>query len=274
MGHQVSKQKGEEYRAHGQNGWLWLSSSRNFSPSDSRKLGLRAGAYRLAVKYTDIRDGSFKIVLMEPNALNRYLLGKQMDKENEKTSKIPTENDDQSTKQDNTPKLEDKAMNESQKDEKPPVEKKKLEQALKNAKLEWQVADDDMFSDVIDVQAALSNPTRILYPKVAKTTKVLDHFLARRLQLKQLEERRIELKTGIKQDDKVENKDTQKIEKSKSEDSIVDIEGESDTRTVVTSNLTPKLIKNDTSVSANPANQSKLVSKKKFIAESKATVQN
>ena len=270
--HQVSKQKGEEYRAHGQNGWLWLSSSRNFSPSDSSKLGLRAGAYRLAVKYTDIRDGSFKIVLMEPNAF-KYLLGKQMDKDNEKTGKTPTENDDQSTKQDNPLELKDKAMNESPKDEKPPVEKKKLEQALKNAKLEWQVADDDMFSDVIDVQAALSNPTRILYPKVAKTTKVLDHFLARRLQLKQLEERRIELKTGIKQDDKVENKDTQKIEKSKSEDSIVDIEGESDTKTVLTSNLTPKLTKNDTSVSANPAIQSKLASKKIFIAESKATVQ-
>merc|ERR1711997_102559 len=92
--HQVSKQRGEEYRAHGQQGWLWLSTSRNFSPSDSSKLGLRAGAYRLAVKYTDIRDGSFKIVLMEPNAF-KYLLGKQMDKDNEKTRKIPTENDDQ-----------------------------------------------------------------------------------------------------------------------------------------------------------------------------------
>jgi len=79
--HQVSKQKGEEYRAHGQNGWLWLSSSRNFSPSDSSKLGLRAGAYRLAVKYTDIRDGSFKIVLMEPNALNRVRIEMQSVKE-------------------------------------------------------------------------------------------------------------------------------------------------------------------------------------------------
>merc|ERR1712223_867212 len=147
--HQVSKQKGEEYRAHGQNGWLWLSSSRNFCPSDSNKLGLRAGPYRLAVKYTDTRDGSYKIVLMEPSAF-KYLLGKQAEKENVK----------------------------------PPVEKKKLEQALKNAKLEWQVANEDMLADVIDIQAALSNPTRVLYPKVAKTTKVLVHFLARRLQLK------------------------------------------------------------------------------------------
>merc|ERR1712154_599207 len=95
--HQVSKQKGEEYRAHGQNGWLWLSSSRNFCPSDSSKLGLRAGAYRLAVKYTDIRNGSFKIVLMEPNAF-KYLLGKQTDKENEKIGNDATENEDQSSK--------------------------------------------------------------------------------------------------------------------------------------------------------------------------------
>ena len=26
----LSKVRGEEYRAHGQNGWLWLSSTRNF----------------------------------------------------------------------------------------------------------------------------------------------------------------------------------------------------------------------------------------------------
>ena len=136
--HQVSKQKGEEYRAHGQNGWLWLSSSRNFCPSDSNKLGLRAGPYRLAVKYTDIRDGSFKIVLMEPSAF-KYLLGKQADKENENGGNMDSENKNQSAESNvNTLKAENNSINESQKENvKPPVEKKKLEQALKNAKLEF-----------------------------------------------------------------------------------------------------------------------------------------
>ena len=53
-----------------------------------------------------------------------------------------------------------------------------------------------MFAEVVDISAALSNQTRILYPKVAKKGQVLDDFLQRRLQLKTLEERRIELKLG------------------------------------------------------------------------------
>ena len=65
---QVSKQRGEEYRTHGQKGWLWLSSARRFTPMDARTVGLRAGPHRIAVKYIDIRNNSFKIVLMEPKA--------------------------------------------------------------------------------------------------------------------------------------------------------------------------------------------------------------
>ena len=53
-----------------------------------------------------------------------------------------------------------------------------------------------MFAEVVDISAALSNQTRILYPKVAKKGQVLDDFLQRRLQLRTLEERRIELKLG------------------------------------------------------------------------------
>ena len=50
-----------------------------------------------------------------------------------------------------------------------------------------------MFEGVVDVSAGLTNPTRILYSKVAKKATFLDDFLSRRLQLKSLEERRIEL---------------------------------------------------------------------------------
>ena len=59
--HQVSKQKGKEYPAHGQYGWLWLSSTRRFTPQDATTVGLRAGPHRLAVKYTDTRNDSFKV---------------------------------------------------------------------------------------------------------------------------------------------------------------------------------------------------------------------
>ena len=148
-----------------------------------RTVGLRAGPHRLAVKYTDIRNNSFKIVLMEPKAF-KYLVAKQEKMENSKENQDGSDAD---------------SKNESDKDDsKIGIEKKKLEQALKNARLEHQVPTDDMFADVIDVSASLSNPTRILYSKVAKKAQFLDDFLARRLQLKSLEERRIELKLGIK----------------------------------------------------------------------------
>ena len=67
---------------------------------------------------------------------------------------------------------------------------------MKHARLERQVPTQDMFAEVVDISAALSNQTRILYPKVAKKGQVLDDFLQRRLQLRTLEERRIELKLG------------------------------------------------------------------------------
>merc|ERR1712013_390075 len=64
----VVRQKGEEYRAHGRNGWLWLSSTRVFKPKDSSKMGLKAGAHRIAVKYTELKSNTNKVVLMEPKA--------------------------------------------------------------------------------------------------------------------------------------------------------------------------------------------------------------
>ena len=72
-------------------------------------------------------------------------------------------------------------------------DQKKLEQALKNATIEVQIPDNDMFQNILDVSAGLTNPTRILYAKVAKKAQYIDDFLARRLQLKSLEKERIEL---------------------------------------------------------------------------------
>lgn len=119
--HQVAKQRGEEYRAHGQHGWLWLSATRNFCPSDARKVGLRAGPHRLAVKYTDIRDKSYKIVLMEPNAFE-YLLKKQDEIDLQKAMGL--------TEEEMAAAQETAEKDESGKNK----ERSKLEQALKNAR--------------------------------------------------------------------------------------------------------------------------------------------
>ena len=241
--HQVSKQRGEEYRAHGQQGWLWLSSTRRFTPTDARTQGLRAGPHRLAVKYTDMRNNSFKIVLMEPKAF-KYLVAKQETLENAK------ENDE------NLNKEEDKDKKDSEEGSKIGIEKKKLEQALKNARLEHQVPDKELFEDVLDVSGGLSNPTRILYPKVAKKTQFLDDFLARRLQLKSLEERRIELKS---QQNPPKKESAIKVQENKNDKKD---EEESETKTSITSDLAEKTA------------EDKERDVKKFIENAKKTIWN
>eukprot|EP00094_Tigriopus_californicus_P011143 TCALIF_10753-PA protein Name:"Similar to E(bx) Nucleosome-remodeling factor subunit NURF301 (Drosophila melanogaster)" AED:0.03 eAED:0.03 QI:0/0.85/0.75/0.87/1/1/8/257/2554 len=285
--HQVSKQKGEEYRAHGQYGWLWLSSSRSFAPQDARTIGLRAGPFRLAVKYSDIRDGSFKIVLMEPKAF-AYLVSKQeeMDqrkKEEEKEQdKSVNEIKDTSVETMNTsPTSEALVSNPVVKSsEKPSQEKKRLEDALKHARLETQDQPNALFEEVVDISAALTNPTRVLYPKVAKKAKVLDEFLNRRLQLKSLEERRIEMK--LKQSENSTSRsllpqaptqekalagvDIQSKAKADDPDEIVDVEGESDTKTAITSMLAEQELKSKDETKSNKLNL--------FLDESKKTIWN
>ncbi|XP_037073922.1 LOW QUALITY PROTEIN: nucleosome-remodeling factor subunit NURF301-like [Pollicipes pollicipes] len=44
--HQVWKQRGEEYRIHGQTGWLWLSSTRRYRPAPAGQRGHAAGPHR------------------------------------------------------------------------------------------------------------------------------------------------------------------------------------------------------------------------------------
>ena len=85
------------------------------------KLGLRAGPHRVAVKYTDIRDKSFKIVLMEPNAFE-YLLKKQDEIDLRKAMGLTEE---EIAAADENADTSDDAKNK---------ERLKLEQALKNAR--------------------------------------------------------------------------------------------------------------------------------------------
>ncbi|EEB14731.1 fetal alzheimer antigen, falz, putative [Pediculus humanus corporis] len=51
--HSVQKQKGEEYRIHGQWGWRWLSSTRKLIIKDARTMGLRAGPQKIMVQVKD-----------------------------------------------------------------------------------------------------------------------------------------------------------------------------------------------------------------------------
>ena len=74
-------------------------------------------------------------------------------------------------------------------------------ECLKNLKVVSQVAE----FEEIDVMKALAAPARLLYPKVAKKTK-LDDLLARRLQLKSLEEKKI-AQSKIAEDKLVEDED-------------------------------------------------------------------
>lgn len=63
--HQVWKQKGEEYRVHGQGGWLWVSASRRYRYSEMAKQGLRAGPQKIMVQIRD--QVGVKILALDPS---------------------------------------------------------------------------------------------------------------------------------------------------------------------------------------------------------------
>lgn len=48
--HSVQKQKGEEYRIHGQWGWQWLSNTRKLIVQDATKMGLRGPPAKIMVE--------------------------------------------------------------------------------------------------------------------------------------------------------------------------------------------------------------------------------
>lgn len=69
--HQVWKQKGEEYRIHGQWGWLWLSSTRILKKLDARQCGLRAGPKMMMVQVKNSQG--LKILCVEPKVFEVML---------------------------------------------------------------------------------------------------------------------------------------------------------------------------------------------------------
>merc|ERR1719187_1465292 len=204
----VVRQKGEEYRAHGRTGWLWLSSTRRWIPRSSAKLGLKAGPHRVAVKYTELKTSVSKVVLMEPNAF-AFLMKVQKERDDKALAKMVSGED----AEEETP--------EEVKEKTPEEERRaKLTKILDISRIDLQEAGDDALGGVegvVDVSAGLANPTRQLFPRAAKPTS-LDDLLARRLQLKSWEQRKIKL---LRQS---------KVEK-------VEPEGEKDGKTVITSDM-------------------------------------
>nr|CAB3516219.1 unnamed protein product [Spodoptera littoralis] len=72
--HQVWKQKGEEYRIHGQWGWLWNSSTRKYKKHVNAKACLLNGPAKIAVR---VREGSIiKVLAVEPKTYD-YLISKE-----------------------------------------------------------------------------------------------------------------------------------------------------------------------------------------------------
>lgn len=63
--HQVWKQKGEEYRVHGQGGWLWISASRRHKFPNCLKSGLALGPQKIMLQIKD--QGGLKILALDPS---------------------------------------------------------------------------------------------------------------------------------------------------------------------------------------------------------------
>ncbi|XP_014598172.1 PREDICTED: nucleosome-remodeling factor subunit NURF301 isoform X1 [Polistes canadensis] len=220
--HQVWKQKGEEYRVHGQGGWLWVSASRRYRFSDMRKLGLRTGPQKIMVQIRD-QEG-LKILALDPPTYE-FLIKEYCSNLDEKINidkisiKKETNNDELSTdtgtkkvKQEfkvESIKTEEKVEIKQEVDKNGPVAVSKTEQPaikketkmnisfLAGMKIEKVFTPIKEFEE-IDITKALTTPGKLHYPKIGKKTRI-DDFLARRTHLKLLEERRLLQSEKIKE---------------------------------------------------------------------------
>lgn len=85
--HQVWKQKGEEYRIHGQWGWLWNSATRKYKKHNfTIKPTLSNGPTKIAVR---VREGNVtKILAVEPKTYE-YLISNENNENKDVTEKLP-----------------------------------------------------------------------------------------------------------------------------------------------------------------------------------------
>ncbi|XP_008553074.1 nucleosome-remodeling factor subunit NURF301 isoform X1 [Microplitis demolitor] len=189
--HQVWKQKGEEYRVHGQWGWLWISASRRYKSGDTSKLGLKAGPQKIMVQIRD--NKGIKILALDPPTYD-YLMQlhgpsaskvKQEDVKPDIKEEIESESDDKSDINDKNIDIKTEVKDENDVKE----DKKVRVPFVENMKIQKVFPLIDKFEE-IDVTKAFTTPGRLHYPKVAKKSRI-DDFLSRRVHLKLLEERRL-----------------------------------------------------------------------------------
>ena len=155
--HVVWKQKGEEYRVHGQWGWLWLSTARKFVIQDCHKMGLRAGPQKILIQVKD--ESGMKILHVDPNT---YKFLEKRWKEGKTEKEIGSED----------------------------IESYGLTPAAASALHNLNVLPPITEFEEINISAALTSSARLHYPKVVRRSR-LDELLGRRTALKVLEERRL-----------------------------------------------------------------------------------
>ena len=185
----VAKQKGEDYRAHGRNGWLWLTTNRAVKSADSTKMGLRAGPHRIAVKYTEMKSNTSKVVLIEPKAF-AFLMKVQKERDDKELARMVTGEEQEEQEDDGKEKTDEEKRKEN------------LKKLLDSSRIDLQEPSDEDLGhpeSVVNVSAGFQNSARTLYPKSAKKTS-LDDLLVRRIQLKNWETKKIELLNKMKDD--------------------------------------------------------------------------
>lgn len=151
--HQVWKQKGEEYRIHGQWSWMWLSTSRR--QIRNKKPQSVIPSQKIVTKI---------IITGEDNALEKIISISPI------TYKLVVEG------------TEDPA----------------LEEAIAEIG-QLEVVQPERSFDYLDISMALSTPGRILYPKVARRSK-LDELLFRRIALKDAEIKKMQPNSSVAKD--------------------------------------------------------------------------
>ncbi|CAK9823195.1 Nucleosome-remodeling factor subunit NURF301 [Anthophora retusa] len=248
--HQVWKQKGEEYRVHGQGGWLWVSASRRYKFSDMSKLGLRVGPQKVMVQIKD-QEG-LKILALDPPTYdflikeycpskkeenNTEIRIKQEIKEEESKDMSMDTSIKQECKEENikAEPVEDKQNNTEivTKTEETTVTKTESQSIKQETKMNLSflagMKIEKVYTPIrefeeIDITKALTTNGRLHYPKIGKKTRI-DDFLARRTHLKLLEERR------LLQSEKSKELVNQSTNQKTDGDSEIDIENneESDT---------------------------------------------
>ncbi|XP_032291521.1 nucleosome-remodeling factor subunit NURF301 isoform X1 [Drosophila virilis] len=147
--HQVWKQKGEEYRVHGQWGWLWLSSSRRCGVRVRRTRAQPLSHNRIYVHYTLGEEQNVnEVILVDPRTHRFIQQCKSVHEAGQVCHYLPKQYTHVNVIQDVGERV----------------------------------------NGIIDVSKALNEPGRIYYPKVARKCR-LDDLLERRTKLAEVEQK-------------------------------------------------------------------------------------